>query len=54
MSTRIQEVGQGVTGKGAKFRIWRQTDLQVICTIVSLQKSTEYNLGLKELMMVRN
>ena len=26
MSTRIQEVGQGVAKKGAEFQIWRQTD----------------------------
>ncbi len=35
-STRVREVGQGVTKKGAEFRIWRQTDFPVICTVVSL------------------
>ncbi len=35
-STRIRAVGQGVTKKGAKFGMWRQTDFLVICTVVSL------------------
>ena len=36
MSTRARKVGQGVTKKELKFRIWRQTDVRVICTVVSL------------------
>ena len=34
-STRARKVGQGVK-KGAKFRIWQQTDFRVICTVVLL------------------
>ncbi len=36
MSSRVREVGQGVTKKGAEFRIWRQKAFRVICSVVSL------------------
>ena len=40
----------GSDKKGVDFRIWWQTDIQVICTIdryPETEKSTEFNLGLK-------
>ena len=45
-STRVREVGQGVTKKGVEFRIRQQTDFRVICTVVlliqlSTRKSTQ-------------
>ncbi len=55
-STRVREVGQGVTKKGAEFWIWRQTDFRANCTVVSLiqlhesQQNLKFNLVLKELL----
>ena len=47
----------GSVKKGAEFQIWRQTAFRVICTVVLLiqlhKKSTEFNLGLKELTVIK-
>ena len=52
-STRVREVGQGVTKKGVEFRIWQQTDsssyLHRSIANPATRKSTQLNLGLKEL-----
>ena len=55
-STRVREVGQGVTKKGVEFRIRQQTNFRVICTVVLLIQLHEnphnLNTGLKELMKI--
>ncbi len=47
--TRVQEVGRGVTKKGAELRTWLQTDFQVTQYCPATRKSTEYNSRSKSL-----